>query len=169
MGGSRRRRTTASQCLAAAGARSRSRPAVAPHSPCGRFGPKRRSRRRPRRATQFPQSDAPEIAKPPHAQFISSWRIDRETAAAAKRAATMCGPLCVIDALTPARLRPTLTRSRLVKGGRLVVALRSARFLNEHATLEVRECADRREIQIIVEAGPATATSSQVLTLRAGE
>jgi hypothetical protein len=51
----------------------------------------------------------------------------------------------------------------------MAIALRSARFCGAFAVLEVRECADRSQIQIVVESGPQLATTRHVMTLTAEE
>ena len=51
----------------------------------------------------------------------------------------------------------------------MALALRSARFTTDHGTLEVRECADCTQVQILVESGPPLATDTHVLTLTADE
>jgi hypothetical protein len=51
----------------------------------------------------------------------------------------------------------------------MALALRSARFTTDHGTLEVRECADCTQVQILVESGPPLATDTNVLTLTADE
>ncbi len=51
----------------------------------------------------------------------------------------------------------------------MAIALRSARFIAEGASLEVRECADRTQIQIVAERDRPTASDRYLLTLRASD
>jgi hypothetical protein len=51
----------------------------------------------------------------------------------------------------------------------MALALRSARFTTDHGTLEVRECADCTQVQILVESGPPLGADTHVLTLTAEE
>jgi hypothetical protein len=51
----------------------------------------------------------------------------------------------------------------------MALALRSARFTTDHGTLEIRECADCTQVQILVESGPPMASDTHVLTLTADE
>jgi hypothetical protein len=51
----------------------------------------------------------------------------------------------------------------------MAIALRSARFCGAFAVLEVRECADRSQIQIVIESGPHLATTRHMMTLTAEE
>jgi hypothetical protein len=51
----------------------------------------------------------------------------------------------------------------------MAIALRSARFIAEGASLEVRECADRTQIQIVAENDPPMASDRYLLTLSASD
>jgi hypothetical protein len=50
----------------------------------------------------------------------------------------------------------------------MAIALRSARFIAEGASLEVRECADRTQIQLVAESRPI-ASDQYLLTLSASD
>jgi len=51
----------------------------------------------------------------------------------------------------------------------MAIALRSARFIAEGASLEVRECADRTQIQIVAESDRPIASDQYLLTLSASD
>jgi|SRR5437660_6559546 len=51
----------------------------------------------------------------------------------------------------------------------MAITLRSARFIAEGASLEVRECADRTQIQIVAENDPPMASDRYLLTLSASD
>ena len=51
----------------------------------------------------------------------------------------------------------------------MAIALRSARFIAEGASLEVRECADRTQIQLVAETDRPVASDQYLLTLSASD
>jgi hypothetical protein len=51
----------------------------------------------------------------------------------------------------------------------MAIALRSVRFLDGFASLEIRECADRSMIQLVVETAPDRTTEPYMMTLTASE
>src|SRR3954452_11454320 len=98
----------------------------------------------------------------------------RETATACRSApsrkcSTADGCTTISNGLDRQRAA-TLRSSALIHlKGRMALALRSARFTTDHGTLEIRECADCTQVQILVESGPPLATDTHVLTLTADE
>ena len=51
----------------------------------------------------------------------------------------------------------------------MAIALRSVRFLDGFASLEIRECADRSMIQLVVETAPDRTAEPYMMTLTASE
>jgi len=51
----------------------------------------------------------------------------------------------------------------------MAIALRSVRFLDGFASLEIRECADRSMIQLVVETAPDKTAEPYMMTLTAAE